>query len=65
MEILREKEGRDTVIIYLKQEKARKILPANWNVNADQDLLDKLTKKLGEKNIRLVEKGIEMRRKMG
>ncbi|MDO5550091.1 MAG: DNA polymerase III subunit alpha [Lachnospiraceae bacterium] len=65
LEILREKEGRDTVIIYLKQEKARKILPANWNVNADQDLLDKLTKKLGEKNIRLVEKGIEMRRKMG
>ncbi|MDO4330881.1 MAG: DNA polymerase III subunit alpha [Lachnospiraceae bacterium] len=65
LEILREKEGRDTVIIYLKQEKARKIMPANWNVNADQDLLDKLTKKLGEKNIRLVEKRIEMRRKMG
>ncbi len=65
LELLRGKEGRDTVIIYLKQEKARKILPANWNVSADSDLLDKLTKKLGEKNIRLVEKGIEMRRKMG
>lgn len=52
------------VIIYLKKEKARKILPANWRVEADKDLLDKLTKILSEKNVKLVEKGIEKQKKM-
>lgn len=64
-ELLRNQEGKDTVILYLKQEKAKKKLPSNWNVRADGELLDKLTKKLGEKNVRLVEKGIEKLRKMG
>lgn len=64
-ELLRSKEGQDSVILYLKQEKAKKILPSNWNVRADSQLLDKLTKILGEKNIRLVEKRIEIGRKMG
>ena len=63
-DLLKEKEGRDTVIIYLKKEKARKILPANWRVEADKDLLDKLTKILSEKNVKLVEKGIEKQEKM-
>ena len=65
LDLLREKEGSSSVIIYLKKEKAKKILPANWNVQADEELLGRLTKKLGEKNIRLVEKRIEKRRKMG
>ncbi len=63
--LLRGQEGQDSVILYLKHEKAKKILPSNWNVRADSLLLDKLTKILGEKNIRLVEKGIEIGRKMG
>ncbi len=62
--LLGEREGRDRVIIYLKKEKAKKILPANWQVKADQDLLEILTKKLGEKNVRIVEKSIEMKGKM-
>ncbi len=62
--LLKEKEGRDTVIIYLKKEKAKKVLPANWRVEADGELLDKLTKILSEKNIKLVEKGIEKQKKM-
>ena len=62
--LLKEKEGRDTVVIYLKKEKAKKVLPANWRVEADSDLLDKLTKILSEKNIKLVEKGIEKQKKM-
>lgn len=48
----------------MKKEKAKKILPANWQVKADQDLLEILTKKLGEKNVRIVEKSIEMKGKM-
>ncbi len=62
--LLKEKEGRDTVVIYLKKEKAKKVLPANWRVEADGELLDKLTKILSEKNIKLVEKGIEKQKKM-
>ncbi len=64
LNLLKEKEGRDTVIIYLKKEKAKKVLPANWRVEADGELLDKLTKILSEKNIKLVEKGIEKQKKM-
>ncbi len=62
--LLKEKEGGDTVVIYLKKEKAKKVLPANWKVEADGELLDKLTKLLSEKNVRLIEKSIEMQKKM-
>lgn len=64
MDVIRENEGQDSVVLYLKKEKAKKILPANNQVNANQELLDRLTKKLGEKNVKLVEKGIEKQRKM-
>ena len=65
LDLLKDSEGGDRVVVYLKQEKAKKILPENWKVKADPELLGKLTKILGEKNVRLVEKGIEIRRKMG
>ncbi len=65
LDVLREKEGQASVIVYLKKEKAKKVLPANWNVCADEELLGRLTEMFGEKNIRLVEKRIEKRRKMG
>ncbi|WP_349671548.1 DNA polymerase III subunit alpha [Lacrimispora sp.] len=64
LELLRESEGSDSVIIYLERERAKKVLPANWNVNASDGLLDILTKKLGEINVRLVEKKLEKIGKM-
>ena len=64
LELLRESEGSDSVIIYLEKERAKKVLPSNWNVNARDGLTDNLTKKLGEKNIRLVEKKLEKIGKM-
>ncbi|MDO5416687.1 MAG: DNA polymerase III subunit alpha [Lachnospiraceae bacterium] len=64
LHMLRGKEGRDTVVIYLKKEKAKKVLPANWRVNADKELLERLTEKLSEKNVKLIEKSIENQRKM-
>nr|WP_314462424.1 DNA polymerase III subunit alpha [uncultured Clostridium sp.] len=64
LELLRESEGSDTVIIYLESERAKKVLPANWNVNASDGLIDILTKKLGEINVRLVEKKLEKIGKM-
>ncbi|MTK06854.1 MAG: DNA polymerase III subunit alpha [Hungatella sp.] len=64
LELLRESEGSDSVIIYLERERAKKVLPANWNVNASDGLIDILTKKLGEINVRLVEKKLEKIGKM-
>ncbi|MBE7722663.1 DNA polymerase III subunit alpha [Lacrimispora indolis] len=61
---LKESEGDDSVIIYLEKERARKVLPANRNVNAAGRLIDALVKKLGEKNVRLVEKKLEKIGKM-
>ncbi|UYJ46462.1 MAG: DNA polymerase III subunit alpha [Lachnospiraceae bacterium] len=56
--ILKESEGPDRVVIYLKKERAKKILPANWKVEAAGELLDTLVCKLGEKNVKLVEKNL-------
>lgn len=53
---LRLSEGRDTVVIYLAAEKARKVLPANWNVEYSQDLAASLAPIVGEKNVKVVEK---------
>lgn len=64
MNLLKDSEGNDTVILYLEKERAKKVLPANWNVNASNDFLTILTEKLGEKNIKLVEKKLEKIGKM-
>ena len=56
--ILKESEGPNRVVIYLKKERAKKILPANWKVEAAGELLDTLVCKLGEKNVKLVEKNL-------
>ncbi|ADL03705.1 DNA polymerase III subunit alpha [Lacrimispora saccharolytica] len=61
---LKESEGDDSVIIYLEKERARKVLPSNRNVNAADGLINFLIKKLGEKNVRLVEKKLEKIGKM-
>lgn len=64
LEILRSSEGQDQVVIWLKKERAKKLLPANWNILADQEIIATLTKKLGEENVKLVEKNIEKMRRM-
>ena len=56
--ILKESEGPDSVVIYLKKERAKKILPANWKVEAAGELMETLICKLGEKNVKLVEKNL-------
>ena len=56
--ILKESEGLDSVVIYLKKERAKKILPANWKVEAAGELMETLICKLGEKNVKLVEKNL-------
>ncbi|WP_333652034.1 DNA polymerase III subunit alpha [Lacrimispora sp.] len=63
-EDLKDSEGHDCVIIYLEKERAKKVLPSNRNVDATGTLVDALIKKLGEKNVKLVEKKLEKIGKM-
>ena len=58
-DIFGESEGRDSVIIYCKAERAMKRLGANRNVCADAGLLSRLTNYLGESCVKLIEKSIE------
>ncbi len=59
LEMLRDSDGRDMVVIYCKKEKAIKRLPAGRSVNADKLLLNKLTNYLGESCVKVIEKSIE------
>ena len=55
------KDGRDTVIVYLREEKQKKVYPRNMTVKADKELVDKLFGIFGETNVKVVEKNIEIR----
>ncbi|HIT63106.1 MAG TPA: DNA polymerase III subunit alpha [Candidatus Ventrimonas merdavium] len=59
MDILKTSEGSDTVVLYLDRERAKKILPASWKICANKPMLEALSRELGEKNVKLVEKGLK------
>ena len=59
--ILRQADGTSRVILYLKAERAKKMLPPNWNVGIDEPLLDDLKQLLGPENVKVVEKAIEIK----
>lgn len=59
LEILSESEGNDRIIIYCKEEKAKKILPSNIRVKGDLQLINGLTGAFGKDNVKVVEKYIE------
>ena len=61
-DILRQSDGNDQVVVYLKQERMMKQLPAARSVRIDQDLLDSLTNRYGAGNVTVVEKSIEKQR---
>ena len=54
LENIKLSNGKDKIVIYLNQEKAKKILPASCNVNADQQFLQKMQDLFGENNVRIV-----------
>ena len=56
LSILKPAEGSSSVVIYLERERAKKVLPANWNVGITQELTDILSAELGEGSVRVVEK---------
>lgn len=57
--MLHDSDGKDTVVIYISSIRAKKILPPSQNIRVNKDLLNALTGFLGEKNVKVVEKGIE------
>ena len=54
MSSLRDSEGGDSVVIYIESPKAMKTLPPNQNVNADNELIERLESLYGKENIRVV-----------
>lgn len=54
LELLAQSEGRDQVVIYVAEGKRRKDLPKEYNVKADDTLLEKLYEKFGKNNIKVV-----------
>lgn len=49
-------EGRDEIIIYLKEERAKKSLGENWKIDSKSEIFNYLIKKLGDANVKLVTK---------
>ena len=52
--ILRESDGKDQVVIYVRSPKAVKRLSENWTVHADENLLGKLSEKFGAENVKTI-----------
>ena len=53
MNILRESDGKDTVIIYIKGTNEKKVLPPNLSVLAENELIEILSKKFGQENVKV------------
>ncbi len=64
MAVLRESEGKDRVVMYLKKERKLRRLSPSWAINAQGRLLEELYTLLGEKNVKVVQKTIEKRDKI-
>lgn len=60
LEFIRNSDGNDTLIIYCKAEKAKKVFPRNMRVNADAGMVNRLSEKYGTDNVKVVEKSIEI-----
>ena len=60
LEFIRNSDGNDTLIIYCKAEKAKKVFPRNMRINADAGMVNQLSEKYGTDNVKVVEKSIEI-----
>ena len=59
MDILRDSDGNDEVVIYVANPRSIKRLGKNQSVGVNEELIQILTRFLGEKNVKKVEKSIE------
>ncbi len=53
---IRTSDGKDTIVIYVEQERLVKRLAPNWNVCANNDLKTKLSTLFGDNNVKIVDK---------
>ena len=54
MDMMAASEGRDTVIIYIKEPRMKKQLPPNQNVRANKELLAAMSERFGVENVKLI-----------
>ena len=52
--VLRESDGKDRVVIYVREPKAVKRLSENWTVNAEEELIQKLSERFGPENVKTI-----------
>ncbi len=52
--IMQNSEGKDSVVIYIREPRMKKELPSNQNVSADKALLNALEERFGAENIKLI-----------
>ena len=53
MAMLRESDGKDTVVIYIKATNEKKVLPPNMSVLAENELIEALSEKFGQENVKV------------
>ena len=53
-DLLRESDGKDNVVIYVRSPKAIKRLSENWRVKADEELIRKLSERFGSENVKTI-----------
>lgn len=63
-DFLREEEGKDRVVIYVRNPKSIKRLSENWGITASGELIGRLEGYFGKENVKVVEKSIEKQGKM-
>ncbi len=60
-ELLKESDGKETVVLYLRAERAKKELPPSRSVEITSGLVEILEREFGAGNVKVVEKSIEKR----
>ena len=63
-DMLRDSEGKDRVVVYVKALKAVKRLSESWGIQIDDMLFGKIAEQFGTENVKVVEKCIENLGKM-
>lgn len=56
---IRSMDGNDSIVIYLKAEKAKKVMPPSWSLSVTDDNIKALSGKFGADNVRVVDKKLE------
>ena len=64
LDAIADSDGNDNVVVFIKNPKGVKVLPPNLQVNADENLKDRLISIFGKENVKYVTKPIENRKKI-